>query len=111
MDSMNAYAQIVEQVLERFTRIPYAHGDLSCESIFDRERGRFILITLGWDEEERVHHPLVHIDLINGKVWIQADNTEHGIAPELCNAGIPRTSIVLGFRPPDVREYTEYAVA
>jgi XisI protein len=105
------YADIVEKVLEPYTRIPYAHSDLSCEAVFDRPRGRFALITVGWDDDERVDDVLVHIDINNGKLWIQTDNTEHGIAPELVEAGVPKCDIVLGFQAPDVRQHTEYAVA
>ncbi len=47
---------------------------------------------------------------INGKIWIQHDGTESGIADELEEAGIPKNKIVLGFRSPDVRKYTGYAV-
>ena len=111
MDILNKYADIVERVLDPYTKIPYAHGQLTCEAIFDRQRQRFVLMTLGWDEDERVHHPLVHIDIVGDKVWIQTDNTEHGIAPDLETAGIPKSQIVLGFRPVDVRQYTDYAVA
>jgi hypothetical protein len=57
-----------------------------------------------------VHHPLVHIDIVADTLWIQSDNTEHGIAPELVQAGIPKSSIGLAFRPPEVRQHTDYAV-
>jgi hypothetical protein len=109
--AVTAHADIIEQVLDAYTKIPYAHGDLTCEAIFDRPRGRFVLMTLGWDDDERVHHPLAHVDIIDSKLWIQTDNTEHGIAPELVRAGIQKSDIVLAFRPPEVREHTEYAVA
>lgn len=111
MAAVNAFADIVERILEGYAKTPYAHGDLTCEAIFDRPRGRFALITLGWDDEERVHHPLVHVDIVADTLWIQTDNTEHGIAPELVQAGIPKSNIVLAFRPPDVRQHTDYAVA
>jgi hypothetical protein len=111
MAAVNAYADIIETVPEPFTKIPYAHGDLTCEAIFDRPRGRFVLMILGWDDDERAHHPLVHIDIVGDKLSIQTDNTEHGIAPELVEAGIPKSNIVLAFRPPDVRKHTDYAVA
>ena len=110
MAAVNAVADIIEKVLDVYTKIPYAHGDLTCEAIFDRTRNRFALITLGWDDDERVHHPLVHIDIVGDKLWIQTDNTEHGIAPELVDAGIPKSNIVLAFRPAEVRKHTEYAV-
>jgi len=111
MAAKNAFTDIVERILDGYAKIPYAHGDLTCEAIFDRQRGRFVLITVGWDDDERVHHPLVHIDIVGDKLWIQTDNTEHGIAPELVDAGVPKSNIVLAFRPPEVRQHTDYAVA
>jgi hypothetical protein len=33
------------------------------------------------------------------------------VAEDLVQAGVPRDAIVLGFRPPHVRQYTGYAVA
>ena len=67
-------------------------------------------MSVGWDGR-RVHGCLIHIDLIDGKCWIQRDGTESGIALELEAAGIPKDHIVLAFRPPEVRQHTGYAVA
>ena len=47
----------------------------------------------------------------NGKIWIQHDGTQEGVAEELVTAGIPRQQIVLGFHPPKLRKHTEYAPA
>jgi hypothetical protein len=111
MDTMNRYRQIIEDVLTEYTRIPYAYGDIQTEAVFDRNNDRYLLMNVGWDNGKRVHGSLVHIDVINGKVWIQRDGTEEGVAKELVMAGIPKDHIVLGFRPAEVRPYTEYAVS
>ena len=111
MDSLSTYRQAVERVLTSYTRIPYAHGDLRCEAIFDREHDRYALLTLGWNAGKRVHFLLVHIDIVGDKVWIEKDNTEDGVATELVQAGIPKSQIVLAFRSPELRKHTEYAVA
>jgi hypothetical protein len=111
MDPMTVYRQEVERVLSTYTRIPYAHGDLRCEALFDAEHDRYALITVGWNAGKRVHFTLVHIDLVGDKVWIEKDNTEDGVAAELVQAGIPKSQIVLAFRSPEVRKFTEYAVA
>jgi hypothetical protein len=110
MDSLSTYRLAVERVLTVYTRIPYAHGELRCEALFDREHDRYALITLGWNAGKRVHFALVHIDIVGGKVWIEKDNTEDGVATELVEAGIPKSQIVLAFRSPEVRKDTEYAV-
>jgi hypothetical protein len=111
MDPLSSYRQAVESVLTVYTRIPYAHGDLRCEALFDREHDWYALVTLGWNAGKRVHFLLVHIDIVDGKVWIEKDNTEGGVASELVQAGIPKSQIVLGFHLPEVRKHTEYAVA
>jgi hypothetical protein len=66
---------------------------------------------VGWEGSRRVHGALIHVDIVDGKIWIHRDGTEDGIAGELEEAGIPKSAIVLGFREPDVRPYTGYAVA
>jgi hypothetical protein len=111
MDPLSTYRQIVERLLTVYTKIPYAQGGLRCEALFDREHDRYALITLGWNAGKRVHFPLVHIEIVGGKLWIEKDNTEDGVATELVQAGIPKSQIVLAFRSPEVRKHTEYAVA
>lgn len=111
MDTLDAYRQIIEATLTEYANVPYAYGNIQTEVIFDRSNDHYLLVNIGWRDDRRIHGSLIHIDIINGKVWIQRDGTEHGIANDLVRAGIPKDQIVLGFRPPEVRPYTEYAVA
>jgi hypothetical protein len=57
-----------------------------------------------------VYGSIVHLDIRNGKIWIQHDGTEVGIANRLVEAGVPKTDIVLGFHSPFKRQFTEFAV-
>jgi hypothetical protein len=111
MDSLTHYRQIVEQVLTQHLEINYANGTIQNEPIFDREAGRFVIISSGWQGARRIHGCLMHINIQDGKVWIQYDGTKHGIANELVAAGIPRDQIVLGFYSSATRQYTDFAVA
>jgi len=111
MDTLDAYRQIIRDVLSEYVRLQYAYGEIQNETVFDREADRYLVMSVGWQKVKRVHGCLVHIDIINGKVWIQRDGTEQGIATDLVKAGIPKDQIVLGFREPEVRPYTEFAVA
>lgn len=110
MDTLENYRQMIEQILTEYTTIPYAYGEIQTEAIFDRAHDRYLLVNVGWDNGRRVHGSLIHIDIINGKLWIQRDGTEHGIAKEFAKAGIPKNHIVLGFRSMEIRQHTEYAV-
>ena len=111
MDRIDKYREIVLQVFREHTEVPVAHDDIKDEIIVDREADRYLWMASGWRERtgSRVHGCIARIDIIDGKLWIQYDGTE-GIAPDLERYGVPKEHIVLGFRSPDVRQYTGYAV-
>lgn len=93
-----------------YAQIPYAYGDIQSQAIFDRAGDHYLLMNVGWDKRG-VHGCLVHIDIIDGKCWIQRDGTEDGIAIKLEAADIPKDQIVLAFRSPEMRKYTGCAIA
>lgn len=111
MGALENYRQIIQHVLTRYTQIPYTYGEIESKTLFDCEADRYMLISLGWQGVKRVHGCLIHLDIIDDKVWLQRDDTDYQVAKELEKAGIPKKSIVLGFQTPDVRPFTDYAVA
>ena len=113
MDSVNLdqWRDVVEKVLLDYAAIPYSYSQVKKEAVFDRERDRYLVLAMGWEGYRYEHGCMIHIDIIEGKIWIQRDGTEDGIALDLENAGVPKEWIVLGFRPPEVRPMTGYAVA
>lgn len=110
MDPLSTWRDTIERILTAHTVVPYANADARTEAVFDRARDRYLLVDLGWRGSERIHGALVHIDITpDGRLWIQYDGTEYGVANELVEAGIPQDRIVLGFKPPEVRPYTGFA--
>ena len=109
METLARYRELVQRVLEEYAAIPYANGDYERELIMDREKDRYLLLTLGWEGKRRVYYPVVHIDIRDGKLWIQHDATEDGIARDLIAAGVPKEQIVLAFYPLDARRHSEFA--
>lgn len=105
------YRQIIEELLTRRSAIPYLEKGIKDRLFFDEKHDCYALITEGWSREERVHNIIIDLEIINGKIWIQADNTDVSVARELESKGVPKSDIVLGFRSPSVRADTEYAVA
>lgn len=110
MGSLDQYRKIISTVLQEYYNIPYSYGDLERRFIISKDDNNYLLITLGWNNDQRVHGCLVHIEIINDKIWIHRDGTEDGIANDLVAAGIPKECIVLAFHPPEIRPYTEFAV-
>jgi hypothetical protein len=111
MDKLDTYRQIIRAVLKPYVDISYANVRVTNRSAFDAESDQYIILSEGWDSNEHLHGFLIHIEIIEGKVWIQVDGTEDGVAEELIQAGIPKEDIVLGFHEPEIRKYTGFAVA
>jgi hypothetical protein len=110
MDPVERYRGLIESILTEYARIPYAHGEIRCETVLDRASDRYLLMVVGWNGIRRVHGSLIHVDIVDGKIWIQRDGTERGVARDLLDAGVPREHIVLAFQPPEVREDAELAL-
>ncbi len=110
MDRLD-YREAIEKIIQQHA-LEHSEKDLEqVEVVFDKERDRYLLLYVGWNEEERIHGCPIHIDIKDGKIWIQRDFTEEGLAHQLVELGIPKMDIVLGFRAPYVRQFTEFAVA
>lgn len=111
MDTIERYRQVIQDVLTPLTQRRYSGADITNEVVLDREHDHYLVVSVGWQGSRRVQHCLVHLDIRDGKVWIQRDDTEAGIAYALEEAGVPKSDIVLGFQPANVRPLTDYAVA
>ncbi len=110
-NKLNKYREIIEQTLTEIANYIPQDSQSPHKTVFDRNSDSYALIETGWTDNQRIHQFIIHIELINGKVWIQADNTDLNVTRELEHAGILKNDIVLGFQPPTVRPYTEYAAA
>lgn len=111
MDKLENYRNVVEKIINESAAIPYAYGEIESRTMFDREKDSYMLYSVGWDNRGRIHGINIHVDIINGKFYIQHDGTEDGIATDLEAAGVPKSDIVLAFHEPELRKHTEYAVA
>lgn len=106
----------VEEYRQHIQRLLSEHAQLVCgsriqaETIFDQEHDRYQLVYVGWRDSHRVYGVVLHLDIIDGKIWVQQDGTEVGIANKLVEIGVPKHDIVLGIDPPKMRQYTEFAV-
>jgi hypothetical protein len=79
--------------------------------IVDPEKRIVQLQDIGWRKHKRVRDTYLVVRIKNGKIWIEDDGTEEGIANKLVAAGVPKSDIVLAFQHPERRHLTEFAVA
>jgi hypothetical protein len=111
MDQLNKYRNLIKQVLLRNAENAPTLGEIESIPVFDEQNNQYFLVDFGWNRTGRVHSVILHLQIKNGKVWIERDGTEEGIAYELMEVGIPKEDIVLAFYRPERRAITEFAVA
>ena len=74
-------------------------------------REHYLLMKMGWYQDNRIKSNVIHVRLKDGKIWIEEDRTEDGIATDLLQAEVSCEDIVLAFHPPRLRPFTEFATA
>lgn len=111
MDRIDTYRESIKRVIRSVAEFLPTEEGVRIETIFDDADGYYELLSIGWSHQRRIHSTLVHIDLHDGKVWVERDGTNLEIVQDLLDMGIPKEHIVLGFHPPDQRKFTDFAVA
>ncbi len=112
MDKLTLYRRHIRSLLERLNKPSFNATDVDSQMILDRERDHYLLLDVGWEKgSQRVFNCYVHLDIKDGKIWIQRNMTEVDLAEELAAMGVPKQDIVLGLHSPYKRQFTEYAAA
>jgi hypothetical protein len=108
MERLN-YKEIVQKILESHVK-NCSNSQTEVQLIFDTERDRYQVLHIGWEGLSRVFGCIIYVEIKDGKIWIERDGTEIGVANELVEAGVPKQDIVLAFHAPYKRKFTEFAV-
>ena len=110
MEKVDLYRSYIKEVIKQHSH-PSTYGDVEIQNIFDTEHDHYQLVHAGWYKKQRQYGCIMHMDIKDGKIWIQHDGTEIGVADELVELGVPKEDIVLAYHPPYKRPYTGFAVA
>ena len=109
--AVEQYRRFIQQILleqaERASRQQKA-PEYEIQTIFDAEWDHYQLLYVGWRGNKRDFGCVLHLDIKAGKIWIQHDGTEIGIANQLVQMGVPKQDIVLAFHEPEVRQFTDF---
>jgi hypothetical protein len=99
MDQLDRYRAIVRRLIEEYASYKPAYGDIRTEAVVDREHDHYEVMQVGWDGDRRVHGSVIHIDIRDGKVWIEYNGTDARLGEELVAAGVPATTSCWVFTP------------
>ncbi|MCW6038607.1 XisI protein [Spirulina subsalsa FACHB-351] len=111
MDKLEHYRHCIKTVLRSHSLPSINTPDLESQLIFDQEGDHYLWIEVGWNDLEYVHACFLHLDIKEGKIWIQRNRTETDVAEALVEMGVAKSDIVLGLHPPYKRPYTGYGMA
>jgi XisI protein len=112
MDKITQHRATIQEILTEYHQLNIkASSTTESALVFDEIHDQYLLLLMGWNKDERIKSVMIHIRLKEGKIWIEEDWTEDGVATDLLQKGIGREEIVLAFHPPRVRSHTEFAIA
>lgn len=110
MDKLTRYRYYIHELLKEYGQYRPSYGEVEVEQVIDSTHDHYQLLSVGWNEQERIHGCVFHVDIKDNKIWIQHDGTEEGIANRLVELGVPKSDIVLAFHTPFRRQFTGFAV-
>lgn len=107
---LEKYQEYIQNLLQTYAKNKPSNGNFEVLTVFDTERHHYQIVHLGWDNKRWIHHCIIHVDIRGDKIWLFQNLTEHEIEQELMELGVPRTDIVFGFVPKNIRHMTDFAV-
>lgn len=110
MDKLAKYREIVQAILSGYSD-RRSDDEIDSQCVFDTQRDHYQVVNVGWSNRRRIYGCVMHLDLKDGKIWLQYNGTEIDIAQELVDRGVPKSDIVLGFQAPHRRRFTDYAIS
>jgi hypothetical protein len=110
MERVNDYRQIIKDFLEASIAPSPEDPNFEAQLICDRDRDHYQLVSLGWQGHRRFYSVLIHLDIKDGKVWVQKNDTDRLTAQELVEICVVREDNVFGLQPAYARADTEHSV-
>jgi hypothetical protein len=116
MDKSTEYIKILREIFDEYQSLmkrASSNIDQKVSPIFivDELQGIFAWLDFGWTKQGRTKSINVFVRLKDGKIHIEEDWTEEGIGTILLERGVSPKDIVIEFHPPEMRQYTEFAIS
>lgn len=100
MDRLKKYQTAIIKLVNAQAAIAQNSIDQTqTQAVLDTKNHHYLLLQLGWEEDVFLHHCLLHIDLKDGKVWVQQNWMDIDLEALLEAGGIDKSDIVAGFLP------------
>jgi hypothetical protein len=84
------YPDIVKRIIREYGAVHPSVEDIRVETVCDDAQGHYELVYSGWARGARVHGPVLHLDVHDGKVWVEHDGTSPRHRRRFAGGGDPR---------------------
>lgn len=117
MDKSKKYTKLLKELFEEYKQNnpsfsnPNLGQEVNSFFVMDETNGIFTWFHFGWTKQGRVDSINLFVRLEDGKIHIEEDWTEEGIGTILMERGVPKKDIVVEFHPPEMRQYTDFALS
>lgn len=107
LDKLERYRQILQRVVEYHAAMPGEPEDVESIPICDPVHDNYLLMDVGQEGNRRAAYVVFHLRLQDGRVRVERDGIEYGIAQDLIKAGIAEEDIVFTFYGAEPRSIAE----
>ncbi|MEI6410110.1 MAG: XisI protein [Bacteroidota bacterium] len=115
MDKINQYRSIIKKALETYLSSVGTNTDeadsVDLQLLFDDIHNHYQVLMVGWENHKRVYAPIFHLDIKDGKIWVQQNVSDYDLIQQIMDMGVPQTDIVLAFQSSLLRQFSGFAVA
>ncbi len=96
LTKLEHYRQLLRQVIEQHAAMKPGDRQIDSLAICDPTNDNFLMMDVGYDHVGRADDVIIHLRLRDdGKVLIEYDGIEYGVAHDLIEAGIAKEDILL----------------
>ncbi len=80
VQTIEQYRELIQTYLQEYVSTPIANGEIESYTVFDQQQDHYQAMNLGWDGHRRVYGCVLHLDIREGKIWVQQNMTERQVA-------------------------------
>lgn len=66
------------------------NDSVESELILDRQRDHYLWLEVDWQNNKYIYAPFIHIDIKDGKIWLQRNFTDVDLGEKLIALGVKK---------------------
>jgi hypothetical protein len=109
MEKIATYRIAIESIFTYLEKGSYAIPGI--KRIVLKDKDHYLIIRTGWSNDQNLYSMLVHMAIVDEKICIYINNTEHNFEEELIEQGISKEDIIFTDISPTQRQALDYPVA